>query len=53
MRARRGNVSEWESILASSTMTAFSTYGSDLNHPLFLSAMGEMQKQLPAPTFRH
>jgi hypothetical protein len=45
------DVSEWEAILASSTVTAFSPYGSDLNHPLLLSAMGEMQKQLPSPAF--
>jgi sphingomyelin phosphodiesterase acid-like 3 len=45
------DVPEWEAILASSTITAFSTYGNDLNDPLFRSAMGEMQKQLPSPAF--
>lgn len=45
------DVSQWDAILASSTVTAFSTYGSDLNDPLFRSAIGEMQKQLPSPAF--
>lgn len=45
------DVSQWDAILASSTMTAFSTYGQDLNDPLFRSAVGEMQKQLPSPAF--
>jgi len=44
-------VSQWEAILASSTVTAFSTYGSDVNDPLFRSAIGEMRKQLPSPAF--
>src|SRR5688500_20338316 len=42
------DVSQWDAILASSASTAFSTYGSDLNDPLLRSALGEMQKQLPA-----
>ena len=45
------DVSQWDSILASSTMTAFSAYGSDLNDPLLRSALAEMQKQLPSPAF--
>lgn len=45
------DVSQWEEILASSTLTAFSTYGSDLNDPLFRSAIGEMRKQIPSPAF--
>ena len=45
------DVSQWDAILASSTITAFSTYGSDLNDPLFQSALGEMQKQIPSPAF--
>lgn len=45
------DVSQWDAILASSTVTAFSTYGSDLNDPLFRSAIGEMKKQLPSPAF--
>lgn len=44
-------VSQWDSILSSSTATAFSTYGSDINDPLFRSAIGEMQKELPSPAF--
>lgn len=44
------DVSEWEAILATSG-TAFSTYGSDLNEPLFRSALAEMQKQIPSPAF--
>jgi sphingomyelin phosphodiesterase acid-like 3 len=45
------DVSQWDAILASSTVTAFSTYGSDSNDPLLRSAIGEMQKQLPSPAF--
>src|SRR5213082_2397490 len=45
------DVSEWDAILASSTVTAFSIYGSDVNDPLLRSAIGEMQKQLPSPAF--
>src|SRR5713226_6163262 len=45
------DVSQWDAILASSTVTAFSTYGSDVNDPLLRSAIGEMQKQLPSPAF--
>jgi len=44
-------VSQWDAILASSTVTAFSTYGSDVNDPLLRSAIGEMKKQLPSPAF--
>jgi sphingomyelin phosphodiesterase acid-like 3 len=42
---------QWDAIFASSTVTAFSTYGSDVNDPLLRSALAEMQKQLPAPAF--
>lgn len=45
------DVSQWGAIFASSTMTAFSAYGSDVNDPLLRSALGEMQKQLPSPAF--
>jgi sphingomyelin phosphodiesterase acid-like 3 len=45
------DVSRWDAIFASSTVTAFSTYGSDLNDPLLRSALAEMQKQLPSPAF--
>jgi len=45
------DVSQWDAILASSTITALSTYGSDLNAPLLQSALGEMQKQIPSPAF--
>src|SRR6266498_3979012 len=45
------DVSQWDAILASSTVTTFSTYGSDLNDPLLRSAVAEMQKQLPSPAF--
>ncbi|MFL6245360.1 MAG: metallophosphoesterase [Thermoanaerobaculia bacterium] len=45
------DASQWGAILASSTVTAFSTYGSDLNDPLFRSAVDEMRKQLPSPAF--
>ncbi|HET7437068.1 MAG TPA: hypothetical protein VFN10_20325 [Thermoanaerobaculia bacterium] len=45
------DVSEWQSILASSSMTAFSGYGSDVNEPLLRSALAEMKKEIPAPAF--
>jgi sphingomyelin phosphodiesterase acid-like 3 len=45
------DVPEWDAILASSTVTAFSSYGSDVNDPLLRSAIGAMQKELPAPAF--
>ncbi|HEX2835093.1 MAG TPA: metallophosphoesterase [Thermoanaerobaculia bacterium] len=45
------DVAEWEAILDSSAVKTFSTYGSDINDPLFRSAVGEMQKQLPSPAF--
>lgn len=45
------DVSQWDAILASSAITAFSTYGTDLNAPLLHSALGEMQKQIPSPAF--
>jgi sphingomyelin phosphodiesterase acid-like 3 len=45
------DVSQWDAIFASSTMTAFSASGSDVNDPLLRSALGEMRKQLPSPAF--
>ncbi|HEV7243231.1 MAG TPA: hypothetical protein VGQ36_28660 [Thermoanaerobaculia bacterium] len=45
------DVSEWDAILASSTVTTLGAYGSDLTDPLLRSAIGEMQKQLPSPAF--
>src|SRR5438034_5110477 len=45
------DVLQWDAIFASSTVTAFSTYGSDVNDPLLRSALGEMRKQLPSPAF--
>jgi sphingomyelin phosphodiesterase acid-like 3 len=45
------DVSQWEAILASSSVTTFSTYGSDVNEPLLRSALGEMKRQLPSPAF--
>lgn len=50
-RLEAADVSQWKAILASSTVTTFSTYGSDVNDPLFRSAVGEMRKQLPSPAF--
>lgn len=44
-------VSQWQAILASTAMTGFTTYGSDINDALMRSAFGEMQKQIPAPAF--
>src|SRR6266498_551954 len=45
------DVSQWDAILASSTVTTFSAYGNDVNDPLLRSALGAMQKQLPSPAF--
>jgi len=45
------DVSEWEAILASSTVTAFSTYGHDSNDPLLRSAFAEMKARIPSPAF--
>src|SRR2546423_1021652 len=45
------DVSQWDAIFASSTVTAFSAYGSDVNDPLLRSALAEMRKQLPSPAF--
>ncbi|HKR64806.1 MAG TPA: metallophosphoesterase [Thermoanaerobaculia bacterium] len=45
------DVSEWESIFASSASTAFSPAGSDVNDALFRSAMAQMKKQIPSPAF--
>jgi hypothetical protein len=50
-RLEASDVSQWDAILTSSTVTAFSTYGSDVNDPLMRSAIGEMKKQLPSPAF--
>jgi sphingomyelin phosphodiesterase acid-like 3 len=45
------DAAQWDEIFASSTVTAFSTFGSDVNEPLLTSAIAEMQKQLPSPAF--
>jgi sphingomyelin phosphodiesterase acid-like 3 len=45
------DVTQWETILASSSTTAFSAYGSDVNEPLLRSAVAEMKRQLPKPAF--
>jgi sphingomyelin phosphodiesterase acid-like 3 len=50
-RLEAADASQWEAIFASSTVTAFSTYGSDVNEPLLRSALAEMRKQLPSPAF--
>jgi sphingomyelin phosphodiesterase acid-like 3 len=50
-RLEAADVSQWQAILASSSLTAFSAYGSDVNEPLFRSALGEMKQQLPSPAF--
>lgn len=43
--------SEWKAIFDSSSVTAFSSYGVDINDPLFRSAMSAMREQLPKPAF--
>jgi sphingomyelin phosphodiesterase acid-like 3 len=45
------DVSQWDAILATSSSTAFSAYGSDVNDPLLRSAIAEMQQRLPSPAF--
>ena len=45
------DVAQWEGILASSSVTSFSAYGSDVNDPLLRSALAAMKKELPAPAF--
>src|SRR5689334_1561558 len=45
------DVEQWSAILASSSVTTFSAYGSDVNDPLLRSAIAEMQKQMPKPAF--
>jgi sphingomyelin phosphodiesterase acid-like 3 len=50
-RLEAAEASEWDAIFASSAVTAFSTFGSDINDPLFRSAVGEMRRQIPSPAF--
>ena len=45
------DVSQWGAILASSSQTSFTTYGSDINDALLRSAVAEMKKQIPEPAF--
>ncbi|HYH05798.1 MAG TPA: hypothetical protein VEK11_01950 [Thermoanaerobaculia bacterium] len=45
------DVSRWQAILATSTVKTFSTYGHDLNEPLFRSAIAEMKARIPSPAF--
>lgn len=45
------DVSQWQSILATSTQTSFSSYGHDINDALFRAAMEEMKKRVPSPAF--
>ncbi|HEV2720203.1 MAG TPA: hypothetical protein VG323_09305 [Thermoanaerobaculia bacterium] len=45
------DVSQWDAILASSTVTTFSAYGQDMNDPLLRSAIAEMRTQIPSPAF--
>ena len=50
-RLEAADVAEWPAILASTTPTAFSSYGKDVNDPLLRSAVATMQQQLPKPAF--
>src|SRR5215212_6447880 len=43
------DVSQWDAIFATSTMTAFSGHGKDTNDPLFRSALDAMEKQFVFP----
>jgi sphingomyelin phosphodiesterase acid-like 3 len=45
------DVEEWEAILASSSVKTFSTYGHDINDPLFRSAIAEMKARIASPAF--
>lgn len=45
------DVSQWGAILAGTSQKSFSTYGSDINDALFRSAVAEMKKQIPSPSF--
>jgi sphingomyelin phosphodiesterase acid-like 3 len=45
------DVAQWDAILASSSVQAFSTYGHDINDALLRSAVAEMKKQIPSPAF--
>lgn len=45
------DVSQWDAIFASSTVTTFSPFGSDVNDPLLRSALAAMHEQLPSPAF--
>jgi sphingomyelin phosphodiesterase acid-like 3 len=45
------DVTQWDAILASSTVTTFSAAGSDVNDPLLRSAIAEMRTQIAAPAF--
>jgi sphingomyelin phosphodiesterase acid-like 3 len=44
-------VQQWAAVFASSSKTAFSTYGSDVNDPLLRSAIAEMKQRVPSPAF--
>ncbi|HVR41104.1 MAG TPA: metallophosphoesterase, partial [Thermoanaerobaculia bacterium] len=45
------DVSQWDTIFATSTVKTFSSYGSDINQPLLQSAIGAMREQIPSPAF--
>lgn len=45
------DVSQWDAILASSSVKTFSTYGSDINDPLFRAALAEMKARIASPSF--
>ena len=45
------DVSQWQAIFATSDAKTFSTYGNDINEPLFRSAIAEMKARIPSPAF--
>ena len=45
------DAAQWAAILATSSQSAFSTYGSDINDALLRSAIAEMKTQIPEPAF--
>src|SRR5215831_2135787 len=45
------DVSQWETIFATSAITTVSPRGQDSNYPLLRSALAEMQQRLPANAF--
>ena len=50
-RLEAAEAAQWAAILATSSQSSFSTYGSDINDALLRSAIAEMKTQIPEPAF--